>query len=37
MAINGLAKAETGDRALAAQRVFELGNNPHSLYISRNT
>ena len=36
MAINGLANAETGDRALDAQRVFELANKAHSLYISLN-
>ena len=36
MAINGLANAETGDRALDAQRVFELANKAHLLYISQN-
>jgi len=36
MAINGLANAETGDRVLDAQRVFELANKAHSLYISLN-
>ena len=33
MAIAGLENAETGDRALDAQRVFELANNAYSLYV----
>ena len=36
MAISGLANAETSDRALDAQKVFELANKAHFLYISQN-
>jgi site-specific DNA recombinase len=36
MAIQGLSNAETGDRALDAQRIFELANRAHSLYVSQN-
>jgi DNA invertase Pin-like site-specific DNA recombinase len=36
MAIQGLNNAETGDRALDAQRIFELANKAHSLYLSQN-
>ena len=36
MAIQGLESAETGDKALDAQRIFELANKAHSLYISQN-
>jgi site-specific DNA recombinase len=35
MAIQGLKNAETGDRALDAQRILELANQAHSLYISQ--
>jgi hypothetical protein len=37
MAIQGLGNAETGDRALDAQRIFELANKAYSLYVSQNT
>jgi hypothetical protein len=36
MAVQGLTNAETGDRALDAQRILELGNKAYSLYISQN-
>jgi site-specific DNA recombinase len=36
MAIQGLNNAETGDRALDAQRILELANNAYSLYVSQN-
>jgi hypothetical protein len=36
MAIQGLSNAETGDRALDAQRIFELPNQAYSLYVSQN-
>jgi len=36
MAIQGLSNAETGDRALDAQRIFELANKVYSLYVSQN-
>ena len=36
MAIHGLSTAETGDRALDAQRIFELANKAYSLYVSQN-
>jgi site-specific DNA recombinase len=36
MAIQGLSNAETGDRALDAQRIFELANKAYSLYVSQN-
>jgi site-specific DNA recombinase len=36
MAMQGLSNAETGDRALDAQRILELANKAHSLYISQN-
>ena len=36
MAIQGLSNAETGDRALDAQRIFELANKAHLLYVSQN-
>src|SRR5258708_7029126 len=37
MAIQGLSNAEAGDRALGAQRVFELANKAYSLYVSQNS
>jgi site-specific DNA recombinase len=37
MVIDGLATAETGDRALDAQKVFELANKAYSLYFSRDS
>jgi site-specific DNA recombinase len=37
MAIDGLANAETGDRALDAQKVFELANKAYSLYFSQDS
>jgi hypothetical protein len=36
MAIQGIASAKLGDRALDAQRIFELANKAHSLYVSQN-
>jgi len=36
MALNGLSNAETGDKALDAQRIFELANKAYSLYVSQN-
>jgi hypothetical protein len=36
MAIQGLSNAETRDRALDAQRIFELANSAYSLYVSQN-
>jgi site-specific DNA recombinase len=36
MAIQGIASAELGDRALDAQRIFELANKAHLLYVSQN-
>jgi site-specific DNA recombinase len=36
MAIHGLSAAEAGDRALDAQRIFELANKAYSLYVSQN-
>lgn len=35
MALQGLRQAEIGDRALSAQKIFELANKAHFLYISR--
>jgi hypothetical protein len=35
MAIDGLASAEFGDRALDAQRVLELANKAHLLYLAQ--
>ena len=37
MAIDGLNNAETGDRALDAQRIFELANKAYSLYVSQDS
>jgi site-specific DNA recombinase len=37
LAIDGLANAESTDRALDAQRVFELANKAYSLYISQDS
>lgn len=37
MAIQGLSDAETTDRALDAQRIFELANKAHLLYVSRDS
>ncbi len=36
-AIQGLSNAETGDRALDAQRILELANKAYSLYVSQNS
>jgi hypothetical protein len=36
MAIQGLSNGETRDRALDAQRIFELANSAYSLYVSQN-
>jgi hypothetical protein len=35
MAMQGLSNAETGDRALDAQRILELANKAYSLYVSQ--
>ena len=37
MAIQGLNDAETGDRALDAQRILELANKAYSLYVSQDS
>lgn len=37
MALDGLANAEIGDRALDAQKVFELANKAYSLYFSQDS
>jgi len=37
MAMDALASAETGDRALDAEKIFELANNAYLLYISKNS
>jgi site-specific DNA recombinase len=37
MAIQGLSQALTSDRALDAQRIFELANKADSLYVSQNS
>jgi site-specific DNA recombinase len=36
MAIQGLTSGETGDRALDAQKIFELANSAYYLYVSQN-
>jgi site-specific DNA recombinase len=36
MAMDGLKHAETGDKALDAQRILELANSAYSLYVSQN-
>jgi hypothetical protein len=37
MAIQGLSDAETSDRALDAQKIFELANKAHLLYVSQDS
>jgi site-specific DNA recombinase len=37
MAIQGLNSGGTGDRALDAQKIFELANSAYSLYVSQNS
>jgi hypothetical protein len=37
MAFDGLAGAETGDRALGAQRVLELANKAYYLYLAQSS
>ena len=37
MAIEGLKSAEIGDRALNAERIFELANKSYSLYVSQDS
>lgn len=37
MAIDALANAETGDRALDPQKVFELANKAYSPYFSQDS
>jgi hypothetical protein len=36
MALDGLKNGETSDRALDAERIFELANKAYSLYVSQN-
>jgi catechol-2,3-dioxygenase len=36
MVIQGLINAQAVDRALDAQRIFELANSAYSLYVSQN-
>jgi hypothetical protein len=36
MAIDGLREAETGDRSLEAEQVFELANKAYYLYLTQN-
>jgi len=35
MALDGLASAETSDRALDAEKMFELANLAYYLYLSQ--
>ena len=37
MAIEGLKNAVTSDRAMNAERIFELANNAYSLYVSQDS
>jgi site-specific DNA recombinase len=37
MAIDGLASAEIGDRAMDTQRLLELGNKAHLLYLAQSS
>ena len=37
MAIDGLSNAERGDKALDAERIFELANKAYSLYLSQDS
>ncbi len=37
MAIEGLNNAEIGDRAMNAERIFELANKAYSLYVSQDS
>jgi site-specific DNA recombinase len=37
MAIQGLSGAETGDRAVDAEKIFELANKAYSLYVSQDS
>ena len=37
LAIDGLNHAESGDKALDAERIFELANKAYSLYVSQNS
>ena len=37
MAIEGLKNAETGDKAMNAERIFELANKAYSLYVSQDS
>jgi len=37
MAMDGLISAETSDRALDAQRIFELANKAYLLYVSQDS
>jgi site-specific DNA recombinase len=36
MAMQGLSNSEAGDKALDAQKIFELANKAYSLYVSQN-
>lgn len=37
IAIDGLREAETGDRSLEAEQVFELANKAYYLYLTQKT
>lgn len=37
LAIDGLNNAERGDKALDAERIFELANRAYSLYVSQDS
>lgn len=37
MALEGLKYANLSDRAVSAQKIFELANNAYSLYVSQNS
>ncbi len=37
MALNALDSSQTGDRAIDAERIFELANKAYSLYVSQNS
>jgi len=37
MALQGLKEAKASDRAMDAQRIFELANNAYSLYVSQDS
>ena len=37
MALEGLKYANLSDRAVSAQKIFELANSAYSLYVSQNS